>query len=134
MFVQGLSFQEGLFNERSHSLVSETSSNNPELNAVKERCTALERECHLLREEKASLVQSLSMAQQDVELLQAEKGGLIKDLNIEKQKMKDLKEEIRQFSLAFAQREGLLTSLYTKSKAMMENLKSSRAPVAVPEL
>lgn len=105
---------------------------NKQLEASKEQCAALERECNLLREEKASLVQALSMSKQDVELLTAEKDELLKELNIERQKMKDLKEEIHVFSLAFSQREGLLTALYSKSKAMVENLKASQVPI--PEL
>ncbi|KAG1341781.1 kinesin-like protein KIN-7L [Cocos nucifera] len=105
---------------------------NKQLKASKEQCAALERECNLLREGKASLMQALSMSKQDVELLTAEKEELLKELNIERQKMKDLKEEIHVFSLAFSQREGLLTALYSKSKAMVENLKASQVPV--PEL
>jgi len=128
-----LVFQEGgITKERYQCLESESAVNESQLNAVKEQCAALERECNLLREEKESLAQALSISKQGAELLKGEKEGLLEDLNVEKQKMKDLKEEIRLFSLAFTQREGLLTSLYTKSKAMMENLKSSRVPI--PEL
>lgn len=91
----------------------------------------MERECSLLREEKASLVEALSLSKQDNEHLGAQKEELL-ELNTEKQKLKELKEEIRQFSLAFHQREGLLTSIYTKSKAMMENLNASK--VSIPEV
>lgn len=90
----------------------------------------MERTCSLLREEKASLVETLSLSKQDNEHLRAQKEELLKELNTEKQKMKELKEEIRQFSLAFHQREGLLTSIYTKSKAMMENLNASKVSIS----
>lgn len=90
----------------------------------------MERACSLLREEKASLVETLSLSKQDNEHLRAQKEELLKELNTEKQKMKELKEEIRQFSLAFHQREGLLTSIYTKSKAMMENLNASKVSIS----
>ena len=128
--LNGLLFQKGGISEgRSQSLESESTMNKSQLNVVKEQCAAIEKECNQLREEKESLAQALSISKQDAELLRAEKEGLLKDLNVEKQKMKGLKEEIRLFSLAFTQREGLLTSLYTKSKVMMENLKCSRVPI-----
>lgn len=116
---------------RRHNLETECSFNK-QLEASKEQCAALERECNLLREEKTCLMQALSMSKQDVELLTAEKEGLFKELNLERQKMKDLKEEIHMFSLAFTQREGLLTALYSKSKALVENLKAPQVPI--PEL
>ncbi|XP_039139627.1 kinesin-like protein KIN-7L [Dioscorea cayenensis subsp. rotundata] len=118
--------------EETSSQEADCSLHKQELEASKEICAKLENECKLLREQNASLVQTLSMSKENVELLTAEKEELLKNLNIEKQKLKDLKDEIRQFSLAFAQREGLLTSLYSKSKAMVENLKSCRAPI--PEI
>ncbi|RZS11460.1 hypothetical protein BHM03_00042794 [Ensete ventricosum] len=103
-----------------------------QLEALREKCTIMERECSLLREEKASLVEALSLSKQDNEHLSAQKEELSKELNTEKHKMKELKEEIRQFSLAFRQREGLLTSIYTKSKAIMESLNASE--VSIPEV
>ncbi|ONK60319.1 uncharacterized protein A4U43_C08F16960 [Asparagus officinalis] len=124
---------DGVSKERSHSSESDFSRHELQLTEVKEQCAALEKECNQLKEEKASVVQALSMSEQDIELLRTEKEGLLKELNIEKQKMKDLKEDIRVFSLAFSQREGLLTSLYSKSKAMMENLKAHRPPMAIPK-
>ncbi|XP_038983599.1 kinesin-like protein KIN-7L isoform X2 [Phoenix dactylifera] len=128
----GLALEEEISNKgRCHSLETECGFNK-QLEASKEQCAALERECNLLRGENASLMHGLSMSKQDVELLTAEKEELLKELNIERQKMKDLKEEIHVFSLAFSQREGLLTSLYSKSKAMVENLKASQVPT--PEL
>ncbi|MQM02969.1 hypothetical protein Taro_035742, partial [Colocasia esculenta] len=100
------------------------------LEATMEKCAILERECDLLREEKSSLAQALSTSEGNVKLLTAQKEELLSELKVEKQKMQDLKEEIRLFGLAFAQREGILKSLYTKSKALVENLKAH--PVVVP--
>ncbi|KAJ0980354.1 hypothetical protein J5N97_008609 [Dioscorea zingiberensis] len=134
-----LSRDESLGHTSEEMSIKETSSqetecslHKQELEASKEQCAKLENECNLLREKNASLGQALSMSKENVELLTAQKEELLKNLNIEKQKMKDLKDEIRQFSLAFTQRESLLTSLYSKSKAMMENLKSYRGPI--PEI
>nr|XP_010936182.1 kinesin-like protein KIN-7L [Elaeis guineensis] len=128
----GLALEEEISNKGRLPILETECRFNKHLEASKEECAAVERECNLLREEKASLMQALSMSKQDVELLAAEKEELLKELNIERQKMKDLKEEIHVFSLAFSQREGLLTALYSKSKAMVENLKASQVPI--PEL
>ncbi|XP_072989577.1 kinesin-like protein KIN-7L isoform X1 [Typha latifolia] len=117
---------------RCHRSENECIFDRQQLEVSKEQCSMLEQECNRLREEKTSLIQDLSMSKKDVEILNSEKEDLLKELNMEKQRMKDLKEEIRLFSMAFTQREGLLTSLYTKSKAMVENLKASQ--VAIPEV
>ncbi|CAD5189885.1 unnamed protein product [Musa acuminata subsp. malaccensis] len=126
------SVDEEISSKRHHSLESDCGFNREQFEALREKCTIMERACSLLREEKTSLVETLSLSKQDNEHLRAQKEELLKELNTEKQKMKELKEEIRQFSLAFHQREGLLTSIYTKSKAMMENLNASK--VSIPEV
>ncbi|CAN6363112.1 unnamed protein product [Urochloa humidicola] len=75
------------------------------------RCVVLERE--------------LSMSRQDAERLVTEKQELAGELGVGRQKMEELKQDIRLISRAFSQREGQLTSLYTKSKAILENCKAS---------
>ncbi|RLM58973.1 kinesin-related protein 11-like [Panicum miliaceum] len=75
------------------------------------RCVAVERE--------------LSVSRQDADRLAAEKQELAGELGVERQKMEELKQDIRVISRAFSQREGQLTSLYTKSKAILENCKAS---------
>ncbi|KAG2558117.1 kinesin-like protein KIN-7L [Panicum virgatum] len=77
------------------------------------RCAALERE--------------LCVCRQDAERLATEKQELAGELGVERQKMEELKQDIRVISRAFSQREGQLTSLYTKSKAILENCKASHA-------
>nr|XP_034569525.1 kinesin-like protein KIN-7L [Setaria viridis] len=82
-----------------------------ELEDSKARCALLERE--------------LSKSRQDAERLATEKQELAGELGVERQKMEELKQDIRVISRAFSQREGQLTSLYTKSKAILENCKAS---------
>jgi len=77
------------------------------------RCAALERE--------------LSVCRQDAERLATEKQELAGELGVERQKMEELKQDIRVISRAFSQREGQLTSLYSKSKAILESCKTSHA-------
>lgn len=134
-FILGLKdqpFQEEAIDRKCERLEIQCCSERQQLETSEEQRMILECECNQLRKEKASLLQTLSISKQDIDILRAEKEELVKELNLEKQMMKDLKEEIQLFSLAFSQREGLLTSLYTKSKAIVENLKSFQ--VTTPEL
>ncbi|WOK92248.1 kinesin-like protein KIN-7L [Canna indica] len=114
--------------KRCDCLESECSFNKQQLEELRGKCNILEGECSLLKEEKASLMASLSVSEQDNEQLRTEKEELLKELDNEKQKLKELKEDFRQFSLAFSERAGLQVSLYTKLKAMMENMKALKVP------
>ncbi|CAN6372326.1 unnamed protein product [Urochloa humidicola] len=114
--------ERDLLRDKNSSLQQELSNSKREANllvAEKQaqlddsiaRCVALERE--------------LSMSKQDAERLVTEKQELARELGVERQKMEELKQDIRVISRAFSQREGQLTSLYTKFKAILENCKAS---------
>jgi centromeric protein E len=81
-----------------------------QLEATRTRCAALEK---------------IFMYRQDADRLAAEKQELLGELGTEKQKMQELRKDISIITRAFSQREGQLTSLYSKSKAIVENCKSS---------
>ncbi|CAO2144387.1 unnamed protein product [Urochloa humidicola] len=111
-----------LLRDKNSSLQQELSNSKREANllvAEKQaqlddsiaRCVELEKE--------------LSMSRQVAERLVTEKQELAGELGVERQKMEELKQDIRVISRAFSQREGQLTSLYTKSKAILENCKAS---------
>jgi centromeric protein E len=82
-----------------------------QLEATRTRCAALEKEIFMYR--------------QDADRLAAEKQELLGELGTEKQKMQELRNDISIITRAFSQREGQLTSLYSKSKAIVEHCKSS---------
>ncbi|RLM70294.1 kinesin-related protein 11-like [Panicum miliaceum] len=114
--------ERNLLRDKNSSLQQELSDSKREANllvAKKQaqlddsiaRCVALEKE--------------LSMSRQDAERLTTEKQELAGELGVERQKMEELKQDIRLISRAFSQREGQLTSLYSKSKAILENCKAS---------
>ncbi|KAK8949421.1 Kinesin-like protein NACK2 [Platanthera zijinensis] len=107
-------------------LQERTTMERSQVEELKEQYAILERKCGQLRDENSSLAQTLSLSKQDAVLLRAEKEELMRDLEYERLKMKDLKAGIRSFSLAFAERECLLNSLYSTSKAMIENYSSPR--------
>ncbi|GJN25412.1 hypothetical protein PR202_gb13235 [Eleusine coracana subsp. coracana] len=74
----------------------------------------------------AVLEKELFRYRQDADRLAAEKQDLLGELNTEKQKMQELRKDISVITRAFSQREGQLTSLYSKSKAIVEHCKSSQ--------
>ncbi|XP_020591197.1 kinesin-like protein KIN-7L [Phalaenopsis equestris] len=122
----GTDLEERSLKERCDNLASECTIHVFQIDALKEQYDNLESKYSQLREENASLVQTLTFSKHDVVLLKAQRDELQKDLNYEREKMRDLKEEIRLFGLAFAERECLLNSLYSKSKAMIETFSSSQ--------
>ena len=115
---------------RCQRLEKDCSSDRQQLEDSKSSCVTLEKECNLLKEENSSLQQELSKSRQEADHLVSEKEELLKELETERYKMEELKQDIRVFSQAFSQRQGQLTSLYTKSKAIVENCKASQ--VALP--
>ena len=115
---------------RCQRLEKDCSSDRQQLEDSRASYATLEKECNQLKDENSSLRQELSKSKQDTDHLVSEKEELLKELEKEKYKMEELKQDIRVFSQAFSQRQGQLTSLYTKSKAIVENCKASQ--VALP--
>ncbi|KAL6654793.1 hypothetical protein ACP70R_008258 [Stipagrostis hirtigluma subsp. patula] len=120
--------------EEADRLVTEKQELFKELDS---RCSRSEKDCKSDRQQlddsrarSAALEKELSRSQQEAEHLAAEKQELLRELGMEKQKMEELKQDISAISRAFSQRECQLTSLYTKSKAILENCKASQ--VALP--
>ncbi|KAF3323771.1 kinesin-related protein 11 [Carex littledalei] len=91
----------------------------------------LEEENDVLKEEKIGLADDVARLENERNQLKSEKQGLIKELREEKRKLNDLRDEVRHLIAAFSQREVMLTSLCTKSRAIVENIKT--APIAPPE-
>ncbi|KAF8650821.1 hypothetical protein HU200_063728 [Digitaria exilis] len=111
---------------RCQRLEKECNSDRQQLEESNMRCAALEKERDLLRDENKSLQQELSDSKREANRLVAEKQELAGQLDTERQKMEELKQDIQVVTQAFLQREGHLTSLYAKSKAIMENCKPSQ--------
>ncbi|TVU31213.1 hypothetical protein EJB05_22891, partial [Eragrostis curvula] len=74
----------------------------------------------------AELEKELSRSRQEADCLAKQKLELVGELGAEKQKMEELRQDIRVISRAFSHREGQLTSLYSKSKAIVEHCKASQ--------
>ncbi|KAG9440639.1 hypothetical protein H6P81_020804 [Aristolochia fimbriata] len=109
--------------ERCQSLQRECTCSNQLLEASRERCHILEQECHLLREEKTSLLHKLSTSAENVPLLVVQKEELLRYLNEVLQKRKDMEAEIRRLSHAFAHRQGCLVTFHNEYRNKIEKLR-----------
>ncbi|KAF9621528.1 hypothetical protein IFM89_022546, partial [Coptis chinensis] len=119
--------------ERYQMLEKEFNTNNQLLETAKERFHILERECNLLKEEKTSIVQKLALSAQNVALVTDQKTKISNDLNLEVWRRKDLEEEVKEFSLAFSQRQRSFISFNNEFKAKIENLRLLN-PIQYPNL
>ncbi|KAF5188121.1 Kinesin-like protein [Thalictrum thalictroides] len=119
--------------ERYQVLEKEFNTNNQLLETSKERFHSLERECNLIREERNSLIQKLCVSAQNLSLVTDQKAKISKDLNMEIQRRKDLEKEVKQFSLAFSERQRSFIAVNNEFKAKIENLRRLN-PVQYPNL
>ncbi|XXG48855.1 hypothetical protein AAC387_Pa02g3189 [Persea americana] len=117
--------------ERCHVLERECSHNNELLKASEVRFCNLEKECSLLKEEQATFVQNLSTYAQNLVLVTTQKEKISEDLSIELQKRKELEEEVRRFGLAFAQRQRSFMTFHGELKDKMDNLRASSRSVPI---
>ncbi|KAK9270679.1 hypothetical protein L1049_026261 [Liquidambar formosana] len=117
--------------EKYQSLKQELDANNELLEVSKERYCRLEKEFHLLKEERDHLLQTVSKSTQKLALFTDQKEKDLKDLKNEVQRRKDLEEEIKQFSVVFASRQRSLLSFHSEFKSKFENLRAQN-PVSIP--
>lgn len=118
-------------NEKYQSLEKELEHSNQLLEVSKERYHSLEREFHLLKDERESLLQTVSKSTQKLALVTDQKENVSKELNTELQRRKDLEEEVKQFSVAFAHRQRSLMSFHSQFKSKIENLRGQNpVPIA----
>ncbi|KAJ3675657.1 hypothetical protein LUZ60_004699 [Juncus effusus] len=96
------------------------------LETLKERYNKLEQENNMLSKEKESLIDALTKSEIEIDQLKSEKLGVVKELKEERVKLSDLRDDIRCLMATFSKREGMLNSLYYKSKAMAENMKANQ--------
>lgn len=115
--------------ERCRRLERECNSNSELLKSSEERCHNLEKECSTLKEERAALVQNLSTSAQSLALVMSQKEKIVEDLNKELQMRKDLEEEVKLFGLALAQHQRFFVNFRSEVKDKMCNL---RAPLLIP--
>ncbi|KAK5824021.1 kinesin-like protein KIN-7N [Gossypium arboreum] len=105
-------------------LKQELDLSNNSLESSKQRYGNLEREFQKLKEERDSLLQTVSESSKNITFLTDQKENILKDLNCEVQRRKDLEVEIKQFSVAFASRQRSLASIHGEFKSKIEKLRA----------
>lgn len=99
-------------------------ANNQILEASEAKYHSLEREFHLLKEDRDALHQRVSSSSEMLELVTGQKEQVLKELNTEVRKRKNFAEEIKKFSIAFAGRERSIMSSHSDFKLIYETLKA----------
>ncbi|MBA0567665.1 hypothetical protein Golob_005214, partial [Gossypium lobatum] len=105
-------------------LKQELDLSNNSLESSEQRYGNLEREFQKLKDERDSLLQTVSESSKNITFLTDQKENILKDLNSEVQRRKDLEAEIKQFSVAFASRQRSLASIHGEFKSKIEKLRA----------
>lgn len=116
--------------EKYENLEKELDLSTKFLEASKERYGSLEREFQVLKQERDSLLKTVSESSHKLTLLNDQKENVLMDLNTEVKRRKDLEEEIKHFSVAFASRQRSLMSIHGEFKSKIEKLRAEN-PVSV---
>lgn len=119
-----LSYELDSIKEKYNDLEKKLDLNNQLLEVSREKYTSLERELQLLKGERDSLLETVSESSQKLALVKDQKENVLKDLNSEVRRRKDLEEQIKQFSVAFASRQRSFTSFQSEFKSKIEKLRS----------
>ncbi|EOA33634.1 hypothetical protein CARUB_v10019796mg [Capsella rubella] len=97
------------------------------LEALRESHEKLLKEVQLLKEERDSLDIKLSQSTQRLRVTASDKENVLKDLNVEVKRRKEIEEEIKQISTAFATRHKSFVSFHSEIKSKMQKL-TTRIP------
>ncbi|KAL1163804.1 hypothetical protein V6Z11_A06G027700 [Gossypium hirsutum] len=113
-------------------LKQELDLSNNSSESSKQRYGNLETEFQKLKEERDSLLQTVSESSKNITFLTDQKENILKDLNCEVQRRKDLEVEIKQFSVAFASRQRSLASIHGEFKSKIEKLRAENLLMYMP--
>lgn len=92
------------------------------LEASRESHERLEKEVQFLKEERDSLDVEISQSSQRLRVISHDKENALKDLNVEAKRRKEMEEEIKQISFAFATRHKSFVSFHNEIKSKMQKL------------
>ncbi|CAH2047327.1 unnamed protein product [Thlaspi arvense] len=111
-----------IIKERYKELEKELSLDKELLGASRESHERLEKEVNFLKEERDSLDVAVSRSTQRLRVIANDKENALKDLNVEVKRRKEMEEEIKQISFAFASRQKSLMSFHNEIKSKMQKL------------
>ncbi|XP_021906399.1 kinesin-like protein KIN-7N isoform X2 [Carica papaya] len=116
--------------EKYHELEKNLVLKSQLLEVSEERFESLVKEFQVLKQERDSLLEKVAVSSQKLAEVTHRKENVLKDLNTEVQGRKDLEDEIKKFSVAFASRQQSLVSFCNEFKSNIEKLRAQN-PVLV---
>lgn len=119
-----------IIKERYNELEKELCLDKQLLEASRESHEKLIKEVQFLKEERDSLDRKISQSTQRLRVIASDKENALKDLNVEVKRRKDMEEEIKHISIAFATRHKSFVSFHCEIKSKMQKLttQNSKAP------
>ncbi|KAL9310063.1 Kinesin-like protein KIN-7N [Arabidopsis thaliana] len=119
-----------IIKERYNELEEELCLDKQLLEASRESHEKLIKEVQFLKEERDSLDRKISQSTQRLRVIASDKENALKDLNVEVKRRKDMEEEIKHISIAFATRHKSFVSFHSEIKSKMQKLttQNSKAP------
>ncbi|KAK4481559.1 hypothetical protein RD792_012461 [Penstemon davidsonii] len=106
--------------------------NNQLLQVSEGKYHSLEREFRLIKEDRDALKQRISSSSEMLTLVTSQKQKVSKDLYTEVQNRKNLEEQIKQFTIAFACRQKSMMSFQNDFKSVLETMKAHN-PTSLPK-
>ncbi|KAK4428708.1 Kinesin-like protein KIN-7N [Sesamum alatum] len=110
--------------QKYNDLEKELEANNLLLKVSEGKYHSLEREFHLLKEDRDAVLQRISSSSQMLAQITGQKERALKDLNTEVRRRKKLEEEVKQFSIAFAHRQTSIMSFHSDFKSILDTIKA----------
>lgn len=110
----------------------ELDESNQLLGVSRDKYCRLERDFQLLKEERDSLLQSVSESTSKVSLATDQRENVLKDLNCEVRRRKNLEGEIKKFSMAFVGRQNSLASIQSEVRLKLEKISDGNT-ISVPK-
>ncbi|CAL9238231.1 unnamed protein product [Arabidopsis halleri] len=119
-----------IIKERYNELEKELFSDKELLEASRESHEKLIKEVKFLKEERDSLDRKIFQSTQRMRVIASDKENALKDLNVEVKRRRDMEEEIKHISIAFATRHKSFVSFHSEIKSKMQKLttQNSKAP------
>lgn len=111
-----------IIKERYNEVKKELCLDKQLLEASRESHEKLIKEVQLLKEERESLGVKISQSTQRLRVIASDKENALKDLNVEVKRRKEMEEEIKQISFAFATRHKSFVSFHSEIKSKMQKL------------
>lgn len=113
------------------SLEKDLDPNNQVLEDTRARCIDLEREFHVMKEERDSLLDKVSKSAKNLTLVSEQREMFLEKYNTEVQRRKDLEEGIKRLNAAFASRQRSLESFHSDFKSRIQDLRAQNT-ILVP--